>query len=179
MSRRTRFETYSVFSCADESDRYAPFVKTGNAALKVLKSLRVHEFRSASSLKILFHSDPKEIVTAHGPPDGDSRRKPDIGIVSLAAAQRVRKPTNIDLGWDELVEHQAPLHPFLPFEWDHFLSSGEFKLQKPSLDPTPISYAERSLPVPHKVNLREKVERNEVSTPKRHSVDKRKREGTV
>lgn len=161
-----------------ESDRYAPFVKAGNAALKVLKGLHLPDFRSASSLEILFHrSDPKEIVTAHGPPDGDSRRKPDIGIISLAAAQRVSKPTNIDLGWDELVERQAPLPPFLPFEWDHFLSSGEFKLQKPSLDPTPISYAERSLPVPHKVNVREKVERNEVSIPKRHSVDKRKREG--
>ena len=145
----------------------------------MLKPLCVPGFRPADSLDILFHrSDPKEIVTAHGPPDGVSRRKPDIGIISLAAAQRVSGPTNIDLRWGELIERQADSPPSLPFGWEHILSFGEFKLQKPSLDPTPISYTETPPPVPHKTNVREKFERNDVSTPQRHSVDKRKREGS-
>ena len=160
-----------------ESDRYALFVKAGNAALKMLKPLAVPNFRSASSLDILFHRcDPKVIVTAHGPPDGDSRHKPDIGIISLAAARRMSEPTDIDLGWDELVERQAPLPPFLPFDWEHILSFGEFKRKKRSLDPTPISYAETPPPVPHKVNVLEKVERNDVSTPQHQNHHKGGRE---
>ena len=120
----------------------------------------------------------------HGPPDGNSRRKPDAGITSLAAAQRVSESNNIDLGWDELVERQAPFPPFQPFKWKYHLSYQEFKRWKQKLEPPPASYANAERPplVPHKTNVREKVaalERNEVSTPQRQKGDpggKRKRQ---
>jgi hypothetical protein len=158
-----------------------------NTALKVLKDLEVAGFRSAADLDILFHrSDPRETVKEHGLPEGNSRRKPDIVVTSLAAAQRVSDSDPVDLQWDELVERQVPNPPSEAFKSKYVLSWQEFKCPKPKLDPPPNSYGERPLVVPHKTNVREKVRPKHSSPirclpPRRQQGDqssKRKREGS-
>lgn len=129
-----------------EPERYAPFVKTFNAALTELKSVQVDgfRFRPHSKLDILFcRNAEKEIEGKHqggfGRYDVITKRKPDILLTTFSAAEQV-------LGmWPRpKILRLATLQPPGNFHWSHGLLPCELKIYDRKL-PCPKPFKDTSL----------------------------------
>ena len=126
-----------------ETGRYIPFCQLFNLGLKMLESSANDRLRYRDALQILFHvNDPKLL-------DGNSvhkflpaHRKPDVALVSLAAASRAAK---FDEFWDDIVANVATSPPKEAFHISNIRSAYEFKCTSKTVDDPPSSYAGLSL----------------------------------
>lgn len=120
---------------------YRPFVYAFNHALRALHNIDV-PLRKSTELNLLFHrNDPKPITATH---NGHlSKRKPDIILVSLDAAQNAFSEG--DLGtWADHAFKTAAEPPNNGFEWSDSLSAGELRRTKSALPSPPAEYTLKS-----------------------------------
>lgn len=122
-----------------EQDRYAPFVLTFNHALKETKKITGLPLRPPSDLDVMFQrQDPIPITATH---DGmQSKRKPDITIVALAAMVAAY---NVG-AWDDLAMKDAPYPPKGHLPWDGQLLSMDLKLKLYALGNVPEAYEKKA-----------------------------------
>ncbi|KDQ59562.1 hypothetical protein JAAARDRAFT_625409 [Jaapia argillacea MUCL 33604] len=120
-----------------EDGRYAPFIKTFNSALELMKTLEFPGLRRPSELDIMFHrTDAKDIHNAFEP-----TRRPDILLVSTLSAHRANekpiKENDLLFGTKELLRECALNNPSGNFTWNDCLSAQEFSRRIASARPPP------------------------------------------
>ncbi|QRW04556.1 hypothetical protein RhiLY_03555 [Ceratobasidium sp. AG-Ba] len=103
-----------------EDARYAPFVEACNYGLKELKPLVVPGLCSSNS-DILFHVNDPKIIYGYN----DSRRAPDVVIVSLATIKHVRADPKTT--WLDATDERCHKSPCSGFNWSEIVSFVEFK----------------------------------------------------
>ncbi|CAE7202534.1 unnamed protein product, partial [Rhizoctonia solani] len=119
--------------------RCLPFTRLANRALELMKSLQLPQLRPASASDILFAVNHGTHIVGKG----GSELEPDVVVVPLASAKRVRQ--NFQANWNDYTEGSPPSDHRTPFEWPDILLSGEvgrylrtLKVQRPTTyDTTP------------------------------------------
>lgn len=141
LSRALTYGT-SCAKCSAEPDRYEPFVLAFNHALQELKKINNLPLRPASDLEIMFQrQDPIPISATHS--GMQSKRKPDITIIALAAAIAA-----YDVGkWHDLAMKHGPYPPKGHLGWEQQLLSLEAKLNLHALGSVPEAYEKK--PIKH------------------------------
>ena len=143
-----------------ETSSYAYFVRAANTALIELKPLDVPGLPSSKSdnpSDIVFHrNDPMYIRQYHQ--DAESKRKPDVVVVSCKSARSVRKGRKTA----KKVNEMACNAPDENFEWADVLSTVEFKRTKNALRSPPTSYGVEKYAPPTQQYMDLRKEMNEM-----------------
>ncbi|CAE6352121.1 unnamed protein product [Rhizoctonia solani] len=108
----------------NEKPRYEPFAALANRVLELIKPLKTPGLRDASTLDILFCVNSSNGITA----PGDIARSPDIVVVPLASAQRVRKTQE---NWNRCTIQPSKRDSF---DWRDILLPAEMKWYRHTLD---------------------------------------------
>ncbi|KAI0055911.1 hypothetical protein BV25DRAFT_1894866 [Artomyces pyxidatus] len=109
----------------DEKTRYAPFVQAFNRSLQKLQTIKGHPLRKAHPSQYLFHrNDPNLLDGTYG--RLTSKRKPDVVLVTFAAAQRSAGDYQ-DADWTEFAYKIGTNASQTTFQWTDILMSLEFK----------------------------------------------------
>ncbi|QRV90408.1 hypothetical protein RhiJN_18426 [Ceratobasidium sp. AG-Ba] len=116
-----------------EDARYAPFVEACNYGFKEMKTLVVPGLCSSNS-DILFHVNDPKIIYGYN----NSRRAPDVVIVSLATIKHVRG--NPKTTWLDATDERCHKSPYSGFNWSEIVSFVEFKRLKSIKSKFPEKY---------------------------------------
>ena len=128
-----------------ETDRYAPWVKVTNTALRILKTVNVDNIRGPSPLNILAQrNDPNEVTISHG--SDISYRKPDVVFMTEKELIKVHKIKTTARGWRttlfERCQRRLPRLPTDEMEWKQFKATAEFKRSKGDKTSFPMIFSE-------------------------------------
>ncbi|KAG1768856.1 hypothetical protein EDD22DRAFT_999864 [Suillus occidentalis] len=145
-----------------EEHMYKPFVQASNLALDKLSAPGLVRSKDDDDNKILFHrNDPKNIIQKHQ--GATSTRKPDVVIVSLTGAKKVRK--QLGQAYNDV---EASEKPSRSFKWTDVRSTVEFKHKKirTGLSTPPATYAAKAYDVSEaKKYMKYRRESNDTSEP--------------
>jgi len=148
--------TMSSNSCAESkgAGRYPLFVRAGNEALNMLRSIKHKGMKDANNeLQILFHcSDPRP-HGGHDPNDLIPECKPSIVITSLGSARNLMGvEESHNTTWESLTTSSTPQPLAVAFGWYDVLSLFELRHVKPKLAPPSASF-DSMKPIPHHDNI--------------------------
>ncbi|OAX34638.1 hypothetical protein K503DRAFT_785624 [Rhizopogon vinicolor AM-OR11-026] len=141
--------------CTVETSSYAHCARAANTALIELKPLDIPGLPSSKTddlSDIVFHrNDPMYIRQYHQ--DAESKRKPDVVVVSCKSARSVRKGGKIPKKV-KIYSEMACNAPVENFKWTDVLSTVEFKRTKNAC----------TLPLHHTAEMKEMQERKQKAT---------------
>ncbi|KAG8734981.1 hypothetical protein FRC10_011145, partial [Ceratobasidium sp. 414] len=104
--------------------RYPPFVAACNYALDKLRVLDIPHLRPPSDCEMLFHVNDPAQITGYN----NSRRSPDINIISLKTALRTHGKNR---SWIDCTRNLCQERPDIGFNWSDVLGFVEFKRSNP------------------------------------------------
>ncbi|QRV97638.1 hypothetical protein RhiJN_25657 [Ceratobasidium sp. AG-Ba] len=119
---RDTIKTCCEVSNARETERYAAFTAACNHALEQLRNLDILGIRPPMDHTTLFHVNHGACIAGHS----NSRRIPDVVVVSLPAVRRVHNITDASTDIDLAILDQAPPRGF---EWNDILAFIQFECQ--------------------------------------------------